>query len=546
MKHIKFISLLFASLVVSSFVLPQVTAEETEKLPETMPDNLFDKLLITFFKATVNTFGMPWFVLRFTEPDSFTANPNIIEIEYLNTAEIIIGVIDKTTGNYKSLEDYPRHPLFTGYDFEFKLELPDYLPEDAFIATFKPQRLDVYEEGEVKTKLTVLSNIPHDAVLPENIVLRVNITKYVTAGNLYLPPKGRRGFLPFSLLTGKSSTILWFLAATGITNPANPFGRLYSGKRDIEYITYVDILVKFRRSHLIDIIPPDRMELESDKAYYIPIEVRNLGSHIDSFNFRVSVSEESGLIVSPPPAITLGPNEVGYTTIGVVTSDRAWDPGSLHSIKIEAYSIYEPNRVYNNSVTVVTRGVYISEISGVYFGITIVIIFLGVGIYLYQRRRILDKICRKPEKPWEIPEEKKYLEKLKEKDKEKYNEILKIMEDEYKSALLWYEHYCRGMFEKRFLEKKKARKFKVEFLKIIKKPDKGIQGKQQKEKPVEKLEAKEQAVEEIQKPEEVVKEPERERVDREAEIEQRKREKALLKIKREQEKQRKKFKKLSY
>jgi len=47
----------------------------------------------------------------------------------------------------------------------------------------------------------------------------------------------------------------------------------------------------------------------------------------------------------------------------------------------------------------------------------------------------------KPDKPWNLPEERKYLEKLKEKDKEEYNNVLKMMRDEYKSALLWYKSY---------------------------------------------------------------------------------------------------------
>ena len=109
-------------------------------------------------------------------------------------------------------------------------------------------------------------------------------------------------------------------------------------------------------------------------------------------------------MVSPPPAITLKPNEIGYTSISVASPRIFNDPGSARTIDIEAYSIYSPNQVYNNSVTLITRGIYVSELNQAVF-IAIGLIILLCVIFIFYRRRIkIAKICGKPDKPWTLPE----------------------------------------------------------------------------------------------------------------------------------------------
>jgi len=84
-----------------------------------------------------------------------------------------------------------------------------------------------------------------------------------------------------------------------------------------------------------------------------------------------------------------------------------------------------------------------------------------------------EKYCIRPDKPWEIPEEKAYLDKLKKTDEEKYNEILKMMHEEYKSALLWYKYYIDATIKKIREEKNKEKiKKKSEKLKIKERPEK--------------------------------------------------------------------------
>jgi hypothetical protein len=294
-------------------------------------------------------------------------------------------------------------------------------------------------------------------------------------------------------------------------------------------------------------VSPEKVEIGPNRLISIPLEVINLGSHVDVFNFRAST--DSKLLVSPPPPITLQPNEVGHTSIGVASLRLFNDPGSARSINIEAYSIYEPETVFNNTATVITRGIYISEMITFYFTNFIGLIVLIAAFIFYRKRRRLAKKCKKPDKPWTIPEEKKYLQDLRKKDRNKFEKVLLMMEDEYKSALLWYEDYRKSIQQK---EKEKQKEGIVSILtsiskKLVKK--KPIQPKKVK-KPVKK-EGKVGIGNVLtgffkkplkEKPIQLKKEKKLVKKEIKVEDDQRIKEKLLLKILREQEKQKRKLK----
>ena len=537
------------------------------------PDaNIKDIIFLFPFYVLRNVLGTNFYVLRFEEPHTFIAEPNVIDIQFLEQTTITIAGIDDDTGEYISLMDeslFPRDSLFISQDFEFSLEIPDYLPKDTFIPHFKPQNLETMQDGELETELKITSNILKDIALPENIILRVNVTKYQTFGNLFLPAKGHR-LSPI--------TISWFIASI---SGSNPFGKLYSGKRILESTRYVDIIVKLNRFHLVEIKPVSSTTMGPDELKMIPIEIENLGSHIDSYNFQINNNSDKDLIISPPPAITLDPGETKTTYIGIASPHLFNDPGTARKINLEAYSIYDPYTIFNENITIITRGVFVSPIIIFYTGIIAIPICLVAIIFYFNQRRKLEKFFRKPEKSWNIPAEKKYLSELKEKDKEEYNKIRQMMKDEYESALLWYNNYREDMgkesdskggflsdfFKKLAKDKKTAKQVakeplkKAEKTKKEKKTKSGLSGtkiesasKEEKNRFTTflgKLVKKEKIKTTEEKPKE--KEPkERKSKDQKKEEKRKKtvqlpikkksrKEKDLLKINRKQEKQRKKF-----
>jgi len=537
-------------LIISTVVIPSQT--------EASPDEnlrLSDKLLIGFFKISYklgNPMMIPWKVLRFQEPVVFTAEPNVLDVGYLNTTKITLGSIDESTGSYKSTEDFTPSPLFPGEDYEFALEIPDSVPDGAIIAHFDPQSIVMGEKGELKTNITIITNIPENEPIPNDIILKVNITKYVTGGNLYLPPKGNRW--PFLI-----KSLPWFLSSIGIGFPF-PFGTFYSGKRVRDEFTIVDIQLKLNRFHLAVITPPKPMEIKPDQLINIPIEVTNLGSHIDSFNFNVSTGSGSELLViSQPNAITLEPSEVGRTSVAVASPLSFQDPGTAYSIYIEAYSIFQPEKVFRNTAIVVTKGIYLSQMNVMYSAFVAILILLAAGLFFYRRKRLFNKICQKPDKPWNIPEEKRHLEQLKKTNKDEYNNILNMMGNEYKSAVLWYKDYCKTMLSKAKARQKKKPTDIFSGIKnslsnvtkrvvhIFSRPKKkiGKPVKAEPKKPLRKKITEAQKTEEV-KPTEVMEEGQKPAVDLVAEREKRRREQAILRAKRAQEKQRRKFKRPAY
>jgi len=564
MKYTKYVSIFIVSLFLISAISPHTLAEsDNPRIIDTLLEIFFRQsfkgIVLPLFFSQMST---PWKPLVFSEPEQFDAEPKSISIEYLGQTEITIGVKNLTSGNYKTM-DYDRGDtielLFPLEDFEFKLEIPDYVPDGVFIGVFDPSSLywDAESDEEMKTKLIINANIPDDHNLPSEITLRVNVTKYLTAGNLFWPTGTPTPFKPKS----------WIWAFYARFGP-HPFGKLYGGKRLPEPSINVDIVVHLDRFHLAEIAPPVFMEIKPDQLISVPIQIQNLGSHLDTFNFRVSTNNGSDLIIAAPPSIALEPGEIGFTSIGVASPRMFNDPGTSHSIKIEAFSIYDTDKVFENTAVITTRGVYISDLNQIFSAIIAILVLFGVAIIYFRRQKILEKIYKKPQKPWTIPIEKRHLEELKQKDQKAYEKERAMMEDEYKSALLWYEDHRNYMrqeqkkqkqsnskeisFFKKSEEKKEKTTEKKPALKQKEKTENGItkffskSEKKQKQpkkekKPVKKVDKPIQKEDRPTETPEIVKDQYKAIKKRSTESERR-RKIALDKIKRAQEKQKKKMK----
>jgi len=293
MKYTRYVAIFIVSLFLLSAILPHTTAQSDNDQPIAR-FWLFETLFRRSFKGPIikdlvfNTFRTPWKPMVFSEPESFNVEPTSISIQYLNQTEIIIGVKNSSSGNYKTMDyDRIRTDLFPVEDYEFKLEIPDYVPEGIFVSWFDPPLLiwGAESDEEMKTKLIISANIPKNVDLPKEIVLRVNITKYLTAGNLFWP-SGKP--TPWNPLTWGWS----FYARFG----SHPFGKIYGGKRLPEPSIYTDIVVHLGRFHLAEIAPPLTTEIKPDQLVSVPIQIQNLGSHLDTFNFRVSTNDGSELV----------------------------------------------------------------------------------------------------------------------------------------------------------------------------------------------------------------------------------------------------------
>jgi len=444
MRIKKYIAILFIVFLIIPSLLSNVVAQSDEK-------TVLDQVLVNIYEKTASgslRTMFSWGIKRFNEPEVFEATPNNLTVEYLSKSEIIIGIKNQSGAGYISLKEIhdrldPRR-MFTGFDWEFTVDIPENVPENSFKVVFDPPILRAGEEGDMKTRLIINTKYPKDATIPKELILRVNISRYVTADNLFIAPKPTADWPWYPTYYA-----MWFLNSLGPPFFVFPFGPYYSGKRVYDAPSmYIDILVRTNRFHLAEIRLSNRIEMGPDEIRTIPIEVKNLGSHIDTFNFKITKDQNSDLIVAAPPAITLAPNEIGYTSIDVLSSERFQDLGTVHAIQIQAYSIYDNDTYFNNTISVLTRGAHVSEQNMMYSVFLFIIISIIFSFFYFRRKSAVDKLCKKPQKPWTIAKNKEKLEKLKEKDKEKYEKTLKKMQTEYEEEMSLYKEMQKAALKK--------------------------------------------------------------------------------------------------
>jgi len=166
--------------------------------------------------------------------------------------------------------------------------------------------------------------------------------------------------------------------------------------------------------------------------------ISNYGYYKDMFSIELR-GENDLEILSPNQVIVLDPGASQKISIDVLTPEKLFDPGTPHRIEVYVTSSGDPDAMHIGSLVVITKGMYISPLAFITAAPIVLIILLAFLFFMYTKEKRERELFGKPNKPWLIPEEKRYLDELREKDKEKYNEVMNMMRDEYTSALLWYQ-----------------------------------------------------------------------------------------------------------
>ena len=368
------------------------------------------------------------------------ADPEVIEIGINETVEIDLGLIDYSTDDYEE-----ENPKIDAKQFLLAevVEYPGGVNDGSWFVTFDPSSVVIGPDSPKKIKMIVSLRSPPDPEKPvQSGVLKINLIDKWACGNLFVPKYGPKFF--------------WFISAITMG-----FGRQLSGKVAYERIP-LNILVKVKPYHYAKIESLPLINLKPNQVTSIPINVQNLGNYNDTFGFRI-VSDNDDVMISDPVTITLRPGEKEDTFLGVATSRRFLDFGTIHNVKLQVFSYEQPdNVIQEKTVYLQTKGLYVSEFVLALLFILVILIVLFIGGFIYLRRRKIQDLVIKPDKPWEIDKEKKNLDKLKEKDPEKYKETMNMMKDEYKSSILWYKDHLKSIRKKPKRRNTKNKKTKEE------------------------------------------------------------------------------------
>jgi hypothetical protein len=214
------------------------------------------------------------------------------------------------------------------------------------------------------------------------------------------------------------------------------------------------------------------------------ISLTNLGYYRDMFSLHF-VDESGATIIASQQLVVLDPYETQNVRIDVLTKENFFDLGTPHLINIYATSNSDPNPQPIGSFVVVTKGFYFSPlISLVLAPIILIIVLIFLFWFFIKERRDIERFG-KPQKPWNISEEKAHLLDLKQNDKKAYAQERQMMKDEYKSSMLWYRDYRQEMKQKRIEEEPAQKDTLIKKLSaLLKKPEKKSA---KKEKPKKKL-----------------------------------------------------------
>ena len=444
--------------MISQFVVTNVYADDnivTEKTTSTRIGILggFIKIFARFL--AVNIFP----IFRFDD-SVFASLPPFIEIGYNETVNIELGLLNTETNEFQMPKQ--DNPWFEYRYLNFEvIEYPGGTDSASWFIDYDPYTIEVKKGAILKTNITIsLTSPPIASDAIQSGLFKFRIADTWAYPNLWYAPKDS----DFDRIGWR---FLYFLSAAFTMR----YGK-YSGTVSVEYKN-ISILVKVKPYHALKFDTISLVNLKPDQITSIPITLENLGNYNDTYNFRI-VSVNKKIVISNPSSITLAPGEQKDIYLGISVPQSAFDYGTLHSVKIEAFSIFDPNvTIDQKTIYFETRGIYVSEINSIGILFFVAIFIFIIAIFMRKRRVYYEKYCNRPDKPWEIPEERAYLDKLKKTDEEKYNEILKMMHEEYKSALLWYKYYIDATIKKIREEKNKEKiKKKSEKLKIKERSEK--------------------------------------------------------------------------
>ena len=354
------------------------------------------------------------------------ANPEVIEIGINETVVVDIGIIDYTTDDYEEEQTNIDAKQFLLAEV---VEYPGGVNDGSWFVSFDPSSVVVGPGSPKHMKMTISLKSPPNPENPvQSGVLKLNLVDKWACGNIFVPTEGPK--------------LGWFIGAV-----TAGWGFQLTGKVVYDEIP-LNILVKVKPYHYAKVESLPLINLEPNEVTSIPIDIQNLGNYNDTFGFNIT-SENGDIKISNPVTVTLSPGEKQETLLGVSTPRKFFDFGTVHNVKLQVFSYDDPNNIIGEkTVFLQTKGMYVSEFVLVLLFIFFILIVLIIGVVIYLRRRKIQDLVMKPDKPWEIDKEKKNLDKLQEKDPEKYKETMNMMKDEYKSSILWYKDHLKSLRKK--------------------------------------------------------------------------------------------------
>lgn len=211
------------------------------------------------------------------------------------------------------------------------------------------------------------------------------------------------------------------------------------------------------------------------------LRIFNFGVFQRGFDISVA-NNPCSYKVAPPASVVIPPRTYRDVPFTVLGPDSLFDPLGFNSQSCLAtfQVVAQDNPALARTQTISVRvqaGVAVDPLTIFYLLLLILLLFL---LFLFIRRRkerLEEQILGKPQKPWNIPVEKVFLAELKGRDPRAWYVVRHyLMDEEYRSSLLWFKSYkkaTKGDRKRERLILQQERKYegwKAKWVKVIAKP----------------------------------------------------------------------------
>jgi len=202
------------------------------------------------------------------------------------------------------------------------------------------------------------------------------------------------------------------------------------------------IPVKVNPESYLSVSLLDQIIMTSPKCMTnVSFNLTNEGYYRNVFYLRSKTSSNSLYSSIHQQATVIDSGETKQLTLSLITPEKVIDFGTPYIIEVYAADSLNSSSVHIGSLTVITKGFYLSFLTIILICISVLIVLLACFIfrcYFLRRQRHLFYL---PDKPWKIPEEKQFLKQLRKKDKEHYRTVKSLMKQEYQSAMYSYKSF---------------------------------------------------------------------------------------------------------
>jgi hypothetical protein len=189
----------------------------------------------------------------------------------------------------------------------------------------------------------------------------------------------------------------------------------------------------------------DTLLLKPREPGAIRVEIQNLGLFETLYDLEI-VENTCNMAAVAPRNVHAGPKETITAVVELRSpwQEKWWYLSENCSLGIRIYPTGGADQFSSNVVaTVQVQGQSVLHAEKLFPYVALACLVLLVFFLLARRKqRVEEEILGKPQKPWTIPVEVLYLRALRQKDQRAWYVVRHyLMEDEYRSSLLWYKSY---------------------------------------------------------------------------------------------------------